>query len=301
MANLERAERQLISVGAQQRQRRSVRKSLVNEGLFYFSLALFVLIAIFPIYWMVITAFKQDYDLVRPNANPFWFHSHPTLSHFSYLFNHTIYGTWLLNTAVIAFFTVVITLILGVPAAYALARLRFRGSDNIGIGIFLTYLVPPALLFLPMLRVISDLGVSDTKWSLVVVYPTFTLPFCIWLLIGFFKTVPQEVEEAALVDGCNRLGAIIRVVLPLSVAGLLTVSIFAFTLAMQEFIYALTFISTSDQKPVVIGVTTELIRGDVYFWGSLMAGALIAGLPVAVLYNFFLDYFVQGISQGAVK
>jgi len=180
-------------------------------------------------------------------------------------------------------------------------RLKFRGSDNLGIGIFLTYLVPPALLFLPLLRVVPDLGVVDTKWALAIVFPTFTLPFCIWLLIGFFKTVPIEVEEAARVDGCNRLTAIVRIVLPLSVAGILTVSIFAFTLAMQEFIYALTFVSTSAEKTVTLGVTTDLIRGDVFKWGSLMAGALFAGIPVAILYNFFLDYFVQGISQGAVK
>ncbi|MGI8553330.1 MAG: carbohydrate ABC transporter permease [Dehalococcoidia bacterium] len=277
------------------------KKHLIEGSLAYLALGFFIFLAIFPIYWMVITAFKQDYDLINIKANPFWFHTKPVFSHFTYLFSHTNFWTWIVNTIVIAISTVVITLALGVPAAYALARLRFKGADNIGIGMFLTYLVPPALLFLPLLRVVADLGVADTKWALVVVYPTFTLPFCIWLLIGFFKAVPIETEEAALVDGCNRLGAIVRIVIPLSIAGLLTVSIFAFTLSMQEFIYALTFISGSAQKPVTIGVTTELIRGDVYFWGSLMAGALLAGIPVAILYNFFLDYFVQGISQGAVK
>jgi multiple sugar transport system permease protein len=280
---------------------RTNRRAWFRSGVAYLALGFFILLAVFPIYWMVITAFKQDYDLINPSANPFWFHTRPVLSHFTYLFTHTNFARWFINTTVIGICTVVATLAIGVPAAYALARLRFRGAENFSIGIFLTYLVPPALLFLPLLRVVANLGVVDTKWALVVVYPTFTLPFCIWLLIGFFKAVPIEVEEAALVDGCHRMGAILRVVLPLSIAGLLTVAIFAFTLAMQEFIYALTFVSSSAEKPVTIGVTQDLIRGDVYFWGSLMAGALLAGIPVAVLYNFFLDYFVQGISQGAVK
>jgi multiple sugar transport system permease protein len=267
----------------------------------YLWLAVFLVIALLPVYWMVITAFKTDADLVNPSVNPFWFHHRPVLTHVIFLFRETRFLTWLANTFVIGACTVGITLLLGIPAGYALARLRFKGADNMAVLMFLTYLVPPALLFLPLLRVVSDLNLADTKWSLVVVYPTFTLPFCIWLLIGFFKAVPVEVEEAALVDGCNRLAAVTRIVLPLSVAGILTVSIFAFTLAMQEFIYALTFISSSAEKTVTLGVTTDLVRGDVFKWGSLMAGALFAGIPVAVLYNFFLDYFVQGISQGAVK
>ena len=267
----------------------------------YLALAFFLVIALFPVYWMVITAFKTDADLVNPAVNPFWFHHTPVLTHVIFLFRQTKFVTWLLNTFIIGACTVVITLVLSIPAGYALARLRFRGSESTAIIMFLTYLVPPALLFLPLLRVVADLNLADTKWSLAVVYPTFTLPFCIWLLIGFFRGVPLEVEEAAIVDGCNRLTAIIRVVLPLSIAGILTVAIFAFTLAMQEFIYALTFVSSSAEKTVTLGVTTDLIRGDVFKWGSLMAGALFAGIPVAILYNFFLDYFVQGISQGAVK
>jgi multiple sugar transport system permease protein len=277
---------------------RRIRQSIYT----YVGLAFFLVIALFPIYWMVITAFKQDRDLINTSTIPFWFGEKPTLGHFSYLFNHTIFTTWLANTALISFCTVVITLVLAVPAAYALARLRFPNAENFGIGIFLTYLVPPVLLFLPLTIILSRyINVIDTKWALVLIYPTFTTPFCVWLLMGFFKTIPVEVEEAARVDGCNRLQAIFRIMLPLSVPGLLTVSIFAFTLAMQEFVYALTFVSTSVQKPVTLGVVTELIRGDVYFWGSLMAGALLAGIPVAILYNFFLDHFVEGISQGAIK
>ncbi len=277
------------------------RRPWVAPVAIYASLAIFLVIALMPVYWMVITAFKTDADLVNPSVNPFWFHHAPVLKHVLFLFQETRFLTWLTNTFVIGACTVGITLVLGIPAGYALARLRFKGSDNIAVLMFLTYLVPPALLFLPLLRVVSNLNLADTKWSLVAVYPTFTLPFCIWLLIGFFRGVPIEVEEAAQVDGCNRFAAVTRIVLPLSVAGILTVSIFAFTLAMQEFIYALTFISSSAEKTVTLGVTTDLVRGDVFKWGSLMAGALFAGIPVAILYNFFLDYFVQGISQGAVK
>jgi multiple sugar transport system permease protein len=196
---------------------------------------------------------------------------------------------------------VAITLALSVPAGYALARLRFRGAESLTVGIFLTYLVPTTLLFLPLVKVISFFGMFDRLQSLILAYPTFTIPFCTWLMAGFFRTIPYEIEEAAMVDGCSRLGAISRIILPLSLAGMLTVAIFAFTLSMQDFVYALTFVSSSDEKVVNIGVVTELIRGDVFFWGSLMGGALIAGAPVAILYSFFLDYFVRGITGGAVK
>jgi len=269
--------------------------------LSYVALAFYILVAVFPIYWMAMTALKDDYDLVDVTVVPFWFGRPLTLEHFAYLFTNTRFATWLGNTFLISTFVVVITLVLCIPGAYALARLRFRGAENLGIGIFLTYIVPPTLLFLPMAQLVAALGLYNSKWGLVLVYPTFTIPFCLWLLAGFFRTVPVEIEEAALVDGCTRLQAVLRVVLPLSVAGILTAAIFAFTLGMQEFVYALTFVSTSGEKPVTLGVVTELIRGDVYFWGSLMAGALLAGVPVAVLYNFFLDHFVEGITGGALK
>jgi multiple sugar transport system permease protein len=188
-----------------------------------------------------------------------------------------------------------------IPAGYALARLRFRGAESLTIGIFLTYLVPTTLLFLPLVKVVSFVGYFDKLQSLILAYPTFTIPFCTWLMAGFFKTIPFEIEEAAMIDGCSRLGAVVRVILPLSVAGMLTVAIFAFTLSMQDFVYSLTFVSSSSEKVINIGVVTELIRGDVFFWGSLMAGALLAGIPVAILYSFFLDYFIKGITSGSVK
>ncbi|HEV8636075.1 MAG TPA: carbohydrate ABC transporter permease [Chloroflexota bacterium] len=275
---------------------------VVDRFFYYLALAFYLFLAIFPLYWMVMATLKDDYDLVDPTVSPFWFRRPLGLNHFAYLFVRTNFLVWLQNTFVIAACVLVITLAVCIPGAYALARLRFAGAENLSIAIFLTYLIPPILLFLPLAKVVSaQLHLVNTKWALVLVYPTFTIPFCMWLLMGFFKRVPVEIEEAALVDGCNRVQAVIRVVLPVSVAGILTISIFAFTLAMQDFIYALTFVSSSSQKPLTLGVPTELIRGDVFFWGELMAGALIAGLPVAFLYNFFLDYFVEGITGGAVK
>jgi multiple sugar transport system permease protein len=275
-----------------------VRKAIIVYG----GLTLYAVLAGLPIYWMVITTFKPDRDLYNLQNFPLWFNQNGvTMDHLTLLFNKTGFNTWLKNTLWVSLGVVAITLAASVPAGYALARLRFRGAESLTIGIFLTYLVPTTLLFLPLVKVISFIGLFDRLQSLILAYPTFTIPFCTWLMAGFFKTIPVEIEEAAMVDGCSRLGAIPRVVLPLSLAGILTVAIFAFTLSMQDFVYALTFVSSSDQKVVTIGVVTELIRGDVFFWGSLMAGALIAGIPVAILYSFFLDYFVRGITGGAVK
>jgi len=278
------------------------REKAVRRNLWiYAGLTPFVIITVFPIYWMVITAFKQDPDLYRMDHIPFWFNMAPTLKHFQTLFYQTNYGAWIVNTMVIAAWVAVITLLTAVPAGYALARLRLPGAENIGIAIFMTYLVPGIILFLPLSRVVATLGLQDSWWALVLVYPTFTIPFCTWLMMGFFKTVPMEMEEAARVDGCGQLGALIRVVLPVSLPGVLTSVIFAFTLSMQDFLYGLAFVSPGDQKPVPVGVPTELIRGDVYYWGSIMAAVLLVGLPVAILYNFFLDRFIQGITGGVVK
>jgi multiple sugar transport system permease protein len=277
---------------------RKLRKRL----LVYAGLTFYAVLAGLPVYWMIITTFKPDQDLYNLKAFPLFFNEHGvTLDHLTLLFNKTGFNTWIRNTFVVSIAVVLITLAVSVPAGYALARLRFVGAETLTIGIFMTYLIPTTLLFLPLVKVISGLGLFDKLGSLILAYPTFTIPFCTWLMAGFFKTIPYELEEAAMVDGCSRLGAIRRVILPLSLAGMLTVAIFAFTLSMQDFVYALTFVSSSDQKVVTIGVVTELIRGDVFFWGSLMAGALIAGIPVAILYSFFLDYFVKGITGGAIK
>jgi multiple sugar transport system permease protein len=273
----------------------------VEAILTYVGVGIFVFVMAFPVVWMAITAVKQNADLYPDDAIPFWFKLPPTLDNFRLLFEQTQFVRWTINTAEIALLVVLITLLVAVPAGYALARLQFPGSTTMGILIFLTYLVPSSLLFIPLSQVIVQLGLQDSRFSLVVVYPTFTIPFCTWLMSGFFKQVPREIEEAARVDGCSRLGAALRVVLPVTVPGLLSVVIFAFTLSMQEFIYALTFVSTSAEKPVTLGITTDLVRGDVYFWGSLMGAALLVGVPVAIVYNFFLDHFVAGITGGAVK
>jgi len=277
------------------------RKELRRHLWIYVGVTPFVVIAVFPIYWMLITAFKQDPDLYRMEHFPFWFNLAPTLRNFTILFYQTNYGSWIVNTFNISAFVALITLVTAVPGGYALARLRLPGAENTGIGIFISYLVPPIILFLPLSRVVAELGLQDSWWALVLVYPTFTVPFCTWLMMGFFKTVPMEIEEAARVDGCGQAGAFLRVILPISLPGVLTSVIFAFTLSMQDFLYGLAFVSPGDQKPVPVGVPTELIRGDIYYWGSLMGAALLVGLPVAVLYNFFLDRFIQGITGGIGK
>jgi multiple sugar transport system permease protein len=264
-------------------------------------LTIFTVLLAFPFYWMVIATFKQNIDLYGMENNPFIFNLPPTLDNLRLLFNQTRFLTWLANTALVGAIVVAITLLLSVPAAYALARLTGRWGERLGIAIFLTYLVPPTLLFIPLSRVVASLGLQDTIWSLVLVYPSITVPFSIWLLMGFFKSIPRELEDAAMVDGLTRFGAFIKMVVPISLSGILTVVIFTFTLVTQEYVYALTFISPESQQMVGVGIPIFLVRGDVYFWGSLMAACLIASLPIAFIYNLFLDRFIAGFTVGAVK
>lgn len=264
-------------------------------------LTIFTVLLAFPFYWMVIATFKQNIDLYGMENNPFIFNLPPTLDNLRLLFGQTRFLTWLANTAIVGAIVVAITLLLSVPAAYALARLTGKWGERLGIAIFLTYLVPPTLLFIPLSRVVASLGLQDTIWSLVLVYPSITVPFSIWLLMGFFKSIPRELEDAAMVDGLTRFGAFIKMVVPISLSGILTVVIFTFTLVTQEYVYALTFISPESQQMVGVGIPIFLVRGDVYFWGSLMAACLIASLPIAFLYNLFLDRFIAGFTVGAVK
>jgi multiple sugar transport system permease protein len=264
-------------------------------------LALFIILLAFPFYWMVIATFKQNVDLYTIENNPFIFNAKPTLDHLRLLFNETRYVRWLANTAFVGVVVVGITLALAVPAAYALARLTGRWGQRLGIGIFLTYLIPPTLLFIPLSRVIAVMGLQDTLWSVILVYPTFTVPFSIWLLMGFFKSIPRELEDAAMVDGLTRFQAFVKMVIPISTSGILTVVIFTFTLVTQEFVYALTFISSDSNQMLGVGIPIFLVRGDVYFWGSLMAACLIASVPIAFFYNLFLDRFIAGFTVGAVK
>ena len=264
-------------------------------------IGLFTVFSAFPFYWMLITTFKRTSDLMMRTNNPFIYNESPTLENLRVLFFDTLYVRWLGNTLFVGVLVVVLTLLLAVPAGYALARLTGRWGEQLGIGIFLTYLVPSTLLFIPMSRLIGDLGLQDSLWSLVLVYPSFTVPFCTWMLMGFFKAIPRDLEEAAMIDGHSRFGAFVKVVIPISLAGILTAVIFTLTLVMQEFVYALTFITAARNYTVSVGVPTFLVHGDVYFWGSLMAGCFISIAPVAVLYNFFVDRFIAGFTVGAIK
>jgi multiple sugar transport system permease protein len=276
-------------------------KKIFSKSYFYGGLGLLLVFSAAPFYIMLITMFKRSHDLFGPTNNPFWLNEAPTLEHLDLLFNQTLFSRFLLNTFLVGLAVVVITVLLAVPAAISLARLAGRWGESVGIGIFLTYLIPPTLLFIPLSRVVSFLGLQNSLWSLVLVYPTFTVPFCTWLLMSFFKSIPKDIEEQALVDGCSRIGAMARVLLPLSVPGIITVVVFSFTLVAHEYIYALSFIQDSANKTIGIGMTTELVRGDVFYWGALMGGALIASIPVAVMYTIFLDRIISGMALGAVR
>jgi multiple sugar transport system permease protein len=276
-------------------------REVVGRVALWVTVVAFAVFAAFPFLWMLITTFKQTNDLLDPNHNPFIFHAPPTLENLRVLFEETLFLRWIGNTLFVGVLVVGITLLIAVPAGYALARLSGAFGEQLGIGIFLTYLVPPTILFIPLAKVVSSVGLQDSLWSLVLTYPSFTIPFCTWLMMGFFKAIPKDIEEAAMVDGLSRLGAFVRVILPMSVAGLLTVVIFTFTLVMQEFVYGLTFINSGKNFTVSVGVPSFLVRGDVYFWGSLMAACFIASVPIAILYNLFVDRFIAGFTVGAVK
>jgi ABC-type glycerol-3-phosphate transport system permease component len=264
-------------------------------------LGAFALVAAFPFAWAAFTSFKDDSDLYTVGHVPFLYNSPPTFDHVRVLFTDTDFLTFVRNSVEIGIIVVAITLLTSVPAAYAIARLTGEWGGRIAMAVFIIYLVPPTLLFLPLSRIVADLGLQDTIWALVLVYPTLTAPFSTWLLVGFFRTIPRDIEEQAMVDGYSRAGAVVRTVLPLAVPGLLTVVIFTFALTMNDFIYAVAFISSSSNMTISAGVPVELIRGDVFFWQSLMAATVIVAIPVALAYNFFLDRFVQGLALGGVK
>jgi multiple sugar transport system permease protein len=260
----------------------------------------FLIFALFPFYHMTLTSLKQDRELYDRHAVPLVIKQGPTLEHYQKLIMDTAFLTWTKNSLLVTVLSTGVSVVMGTIAAYALARLKFFGVASFGTGIFVTYLVPTSLLFLPLAQLINWLGIADSKWALVLTYPTFLVPFCTWLLMGYFRTVPKEVEECAMVDGATRIQALWRIVLPITIPGLVCAALFAFTLSWNEFIYALTFVSSSEVKTVPVGVVTELVEGDVYHWGALMAGALLGSLPVAVLYSFFVEYYVSGMT-GAVK
>jgi multiple sugar transport system permease protein len=258
----------------------------------------FAIVLAFPFVWMGVTSIKHQGEVYDPTKT--WSFS-PTLQNYGFLFHHTGYLRWLKNSCFVGALVVLITLAVAVPAGYALARLAGRLGRSLGVAIFLTYLVPPTLLFLPLSRVVSKMGLEDRLWALILVYPSFTIPFAIWLLMGFFKTIPQELEDAALIDGCTRFGALVRIVFPISIPGILTVVIFTFSLVVNEFVYAISFITSSTNRTLTIGVPTDLIRGDLYNWPGIMAAILIPSIPMALVYNAFLNRFITGFTGGAFR
>jgi multiple sugar transport system permease protein len=278
------------------------RGSKIRSAVFgYANLVPYVFFALFPFYFMLVTSLKTDTELYDLKAVPFLIQSGVITDHYRYLFFKTDFLTWMKNSLIISVTATWISLMISILAGYSLARLRFPGVGSFGTAVFITYLVPPTLLFLPLSQVVVWLGISDTIWALIVTYPTFLVPFSTWLLMGYFRTIPREVEECALVDGASRMQTLTRIVLPMAIPGIVCVTLFGFTLTWNEFTYALTFVSQSANKTAIVGVTADLIRGDIFYWGSLMAGAVVASLPIVVVYVWFLDYYVSGLTAGAVK
>ena len=266
----------------------------------YVPLAVCLVLMLFPFYWMLITSIKPNRELYSQKIMPLIVHQ-PTLKHYYDLLSETNFLTWTYNTLLVALVTTVVSLVLGTMMAYPLARMKFPGAALVAIGVAATYLVPQPLLFIPMAEIINRLDLGNTLTAVMLTYPTLLIPFCAWLLMGYFKSVPRELEEAARIDGASRFQAMARVVLPLCTPGLLSAGIFAFTLAQNEFLYALIFLAKSDVRTVPVGAITELIRGDVFYWGQLMAAALLGSVPVAIIYSFFVDYYVAGLTAGSVK
>jgi multiple sugar transport system permease protein len=282
------------------RARVATRRRLGRVGL-YVAAVVGALAAAKPFIWSTITMFKEDADLYNAKNNPFVFNLNPTGEHVSYLFDESKFLTFAANTLWVGVLVVAITLAVALPAAYSLARLNMRWAGPPGIAIFFVYLDPPTLLFISLSRVVAELGLQDSTWSLVLIYPTITIPVSVWLLIGFLKAIPREVEEQAMVDGYSRIGAFQRVVIPLALPGIVAVVVFAFTLTAHEFIYALAFVSPSSEKVISTGVPTELVRGDIFFWQSLQAASVLVAVPIAFAFNLMLERFITGFTLGAVK
>jgi multiple sugar transport system permease protein len=280
---------------------RSRGSRLRSAAFGYANILPYVAFALFPFYYMIITSLKKDTELYNLESVPFLIQTGAITDHYSYLFFKTEFWIWMKNSLIISVVSTAVSLVIAILAGYSLARLRYRGVASFGTAVFITYLVPPTLLFLPLSQVVVWLGISDTIWALIVTYPTFLVPFSTWLLMGYFRTIPKEVEECALVDGATRMQTLYRIVLPMAIPGIVCVTLFGFTLTWNEFTYALTFVSQTANKTAVVGVTADLIRGDIFYWGSLMAGAVVASLPIVIVYVWFLDYYVSGLTAGAVK
>jgi multiple sugar transport system permease protein len=266
----------------------------------YLPLLAYLVFLLFPFYWMAIVSFKPTNDLFELQYNPFWI-QHFTIENYTYLFQNTDFPSWVRNTLIVSVVSTLVSLFCSVLIGYALARLRFPGSNFLGVGIFLAYLVPPTLLFLPLAQVIARLNLHNTYWALILTYPTQLIPFASWLLMGYFRTIPKEIEESALADGCSRIQTLVKIILPLALPGLLSAGIFCFTLSWNEFLYALIFMSSGSMKTIPVGTVSDLIKADTLFWGSLMASAVLGSVPIAILYSFFVKHYVSGLTAGAVK
>jgi multiple sugar transport system permease protein len=267
----------------------------------YFFLFLFIVFFLFPPYYMLITSFKTNEEISSLAGNPWVINAKPTLAHYTNLLFNTSFPTYFKNTVIVTLCTVAISMVVSVLAAYSLARMRFLGSVTLATGVFLTYLVPETLLFIPLFKVVGGLGLLNSYWSLVLVYPTIAVPFCTWILIGYFSSIPRELDEAALIDGCTHLQMLLKIFIPVALPGLIAATIFAFTVAWAQFLYPLAFLYSEDQLVLTVGTVTTLIRGDVYHWGGLMAGALLAAAPPVILYAFLMDYYIAGLTSGATK
>lgn len=276
-------------------------KGILRAFDLYLPLVPFLIFALFPLYFMLITSFKTDAELIDLEAIPLIIRQGITIDHYRYLLTETPYLIWLKNTVTVSLFTTIISMVLALLAAYSLARMKFRGVEFFGVAVFVTYLVPASLLFLPLTEVIGKLGLLDSIWSLIVVYPTFQIPFLTWLMMGYFRTIPKEIEECAMIDGCSRLQTFIRIVIPVAKPAIVTAALFAFTMSWQEFLYALTFLSSESSLVLTVGIPTALIRQDLYFWGSLMAAAVLGAVPVVLISILFLEYYVSGLVAGAIK
>jgi multiple sugar transport system permease protein len=289
-----------VAASARQTLTRRQRERLERAITIYLPLLFFLAVTLFPFYWMLITSLKTNQELISVRAAPLVVRN-PTLMHYSYLLEKTYFLRWSANSLMVTIVSTVLSLGCGILAGYALARLRFRGVGVLALAVFVTYLVPQTLLFLPLSILITSFGLQNSLWSMMLTYPTLLIPFCTWMLMGYFRSIPREIEECAMIDGASRIQTLVRIVLPLAMPGVLSAGIFAFTLSWNEFIYALVFTSSTTMKTIPVGVTSELIKGDVFFWGSLMAGALLGSVPVAVIYSFFVENYVSGLTAGAVK
>lgn len=289
-----------MAEASRQKLTRRQRERLERAITIYLPLLFFLAVTLFPFYWMLITSLKTNQELISVRAAPLVVRN-PTLAHYTYLLEKTYFLRWSANSLIVTVGSTALSLGCGIIAGYALARLRFRGAGVVALAVFVTYLVPQTLLFLPLSNLITSFGLENSLWSMMLTYPTLLIPFCTWMLMGYFRSIPREIEECAMIDGASRLQTLIRIVLPLAMPGVLSAGIFAFTLSWNEFIYALVFTSSTTMKTIPVGVTSELIKGDVFFWGSLMAGALLGSVPVALIYSFFVENYVSGLTAGAVK